>query len=206
MTRAGSSRTVALGLLLVGAIVVVAGAAVPWYAAYAADAGAGGRRLATFNGTDITGGVAQALGVAMLAGVLLMLALRVTGRRVVAVLIAVIALIGLATMPWRRPGHQEVLTELRKQTLADSYRLSLAGGSIGYAAGCLLVAAGAVVVLARVQRWPQRADRFERRNSAVDTGLLSDDPDAEIDAGAVWKSIDAGQDPTVDPQDEPDNR
>ncbi|SDT40501.1 Trp biosynthesis-associated membrane protein [Microlunatus soli] len=189
------SRAVGFGLLLVGAIAVLVGASVPWYAATEA-----GRRMATFNGTDVTGGVAQALGVAILAGVLLMLALRVTGRRIVAGLIGVIAIIGAVTMTFQRPGRSEVLTELRKQTLADSYQLTIAGGNICYAAGCLVVLAGVVVVIARAHRWPRRADRFDRRAAAARSALLTDDPDAEIDTDAVWKSIDAGQDPTVEPR------
>lgn len=197
----GRSRTLAFLLLLAGAVIVLAGAALPWY-----EASDAGRRLATFNGTDITGGVAQALGVAILAGVLLMLALRVTGRRVVAVLIGVIAITGAAAMTFQRPGHDEVLTELRKQTLTDSYQLSVAGGNIGYATGCLVVLAGAALVLARAHRWPQRVDRFERRTETARSALLTDDPDAEIDAGAVWKSIDAGDDPTVESTPGPDRR
>ena len=185
--RSSRSRTVAFGLLVLGALAVVAGAAVPWYSADG---------LVNFSGTDITGGVAQALGVAVLAGVLLMLTLRSTGRRIVAVLVAVIALIGLLTMPLQQPDSAEVFTELRKHTLTDSYQLQLVGGNIVYAAGCLLVLAGSMIVLLRAQRWPQRASRFER-NAAGKGALLPADPEAEIDTNAVWKSIDAGEDPTV---------
>ncbi|QDP96976.1 Trp biosynthesis-associated membrane protein [Microlunatus elymi] len=189
------SRTIAFALLIIGAIAVVAGAAVPWYSADG---------LVHFSGSDITGGVAQALGVAILAGVLLMLALRATGRRIVAVLVGLIALLGVITMPLQRPDSAEVFTELRKHTLADSYHLQLVGGSIAYAVGCLLVLAGAVIVLLRAGRWPQRASRFERA-AAQQRTLLPADPDAEIDAGAVWKSIDAGEDPTLPPDSKQGN-
>jgi NADH:ubiquinone oxidoreductase subunit 4 (subunit M) len=132
--------------------------------------------------------------VAVLAGSLLMLALRSTGRRVVAVLVAVIALLALITMPFQRPSSTEVFAELRKHTLTDSYQLQAVGGSLGYAACCLLVLAGALVVLFRAHRWPQRADRFDRRTGTL--GPTAAGPDS--DPASIWKSIDAGQDPTVD--------
>jgi uncharacterized membrane protein (TIGR02234 family) len=178
------SRSVAFGLLVLGALAAVVTADLPWYTADGS----------TFNGTAITGGVAQALAVAVLAGSLLMLALRRTGRRIVAVLVGVIALLALVTMPIQRPTSTEVLTELRKQTLDDSYQLHLVGGNVGYAVSCLLVLAGAVIVLLRAHRWPERVDRFERRATApgpVATG-------ADADPAAIWRSIDAGQDPTVE--------
>jgi hypothetical protein len=87
-----------------------------------------------------------------------------------------------------------VLTELRKHSLADSYQLHATGGSIAYAICWLAVLAGAAIVLVRAQHWPQRASRFER---TAPQAVIPTDPDEEPDTAAIWKAIDAGQDPTV---------
>ncbi len=183
--RAERSRTVGLGLLVLGAVGLVVTATVPWYSADGS----------TFDGAAVTGGVAQALGVAVLAGALLMLALRSTGRRVVAVLVGLIAVLAGTTTATQRPTRTEVITALRTHTLDDSYRLQSTGGSLGYAACCLLVVLGAAVVVARAHRWPRRSDRFRRSTGPV--GPVATGPDA--DPAAIWRSIDAGQDPTVEP-------
>lgn len=198
MSSARNSRTIGLGLVVLGGVMAIAGASVPWYGAYIK-----GQRQGTFSGADITGGVAQALAVAILAGALLMLALRSTGRRVVAVLLAAMAIVAGVTMPFQRPARTEVITELRKHTLDSGYHLGLTGGNIGYLVGCLVVLAGAVIVVLRAHHWPQRADRFERRAATARAAVLTDDPDADIDTGAVWKSIDAGLDPTIAPDEDP---
>lgn len=188
-TRAPArSRTVGFGLLVLGAVAVIACAAVPWYTVDSRT---------RFSGTAITGGVAQVLGVAVLAGSLLMITLRTTGRRIVAVLVGIIGILALVFLPWQRPDSEEVFAELRKHSLADSYQLHATGGSIGYLISWLAVLAGAAIVLRYAHRWPQRAARFERNATGerIPTG-----PDGEPDAGAIWKAIDAGQDPTQEPK------
>lgn len=186
------SRTVGFGLLVLGAVAVIAAAALPWYTVDART---------RFSGTAITGGVAQALGVAVLAGSLLMLTLRTTGRRIVAVVVGLIAVPAVIFLPWQQPDSEAVFAELRKHSLADSYRLHATGGHIAYLISWLAVLAGAVIVLLYAHRWPQRASRFERRTS-TGTGMPTG-PDGEPDAGAIWKAIDAGQDPTEDAPPEP---
>jgi uncharacterized membrane protein (TIGR02234 family) len=176
--------TIAFALLVGGAAAMVITAAVPWYEA---------NGIVSFSGTDSTGGLAQALSVAILAGALLMLTLRSTGRRIVAGVVAAIGVLAACALPWRRPSRAEVVAELRKQTLTDSFQLSLTGGSIGYALAALLVVSGAVLVLLRAQRWPGRADRFKR---PTDSAAESAD---QRDPAAIWKAIDAGHDPTAGP-------
>lgn len=189
------SRTVGFGLLVLGAIAVIASAALPWYTV---------DTRTRFSGTAITGGVAQALGVAVLAGSLLMLTLRTTGRRIVAVVVGLIAVPAVIFLPWQQPDSDEVFAELHKHSLADSYQLHATGGHIAYLLSWLAVLAGAVLVLLYAHRWPQRAGRFERpagANTGTDTGShtgMPTGPDGEPDAGAIWKAIDAGQDPTQD--------
>lgn len=187
------NRTTAFALLVLGAVAVVAMATVPWYSVDSRT---------RFSGTAITGGVAEVLGVAVLAGALLMITLRTTGRRIVAVVIGVIGLLAVIFLPWQQPDDDEVLTELRKHSLADGYALHLTGGNIGYLVAWLAVLAGAVLVLLYAHRWPQRAGRFERDAgpSGVPVG-----PDGEPDAAAIWKAIDAGQDPTQGAEDSTKN-
>lgn len=179
-------RTPAFALVVLGAIAVVAMATVPWYFVDSRT---------RFSGTAITGGAAEVLGVVVLAGALLMMALRATGRRIVAVVIGVIALLAAIFLPWQRPDADEVLAELRKHSLSDTYALHPTGGSVGYLVSWLAVLAGAVLVLLYAHRWPQRAARFER--NAPEAGIPIG-PDGEPDAAAIWKAIDSGQDPTRD--------
>lgn len=178
-------RTLAFALLVLGAIAVVATATMPWYYVDSRT---------RFSGTAITGGAAEVLGVAVLAGALLMIALRTAGRRIVAVLIGLIGVLAMIFLPWQRPDSDEVFTELRKHSLSDSYVLHLTGGNLGYVVSWLAVLAGAALVLLYAHRWPQRAARFER--SAPQNGVPIG-PDGEPDAAAIWKAIDSGQDPTV---------
>jgi len=179
-------RTLAFALLVLGAIAVVATATVPWYYVDSRT---------RFSGTAITGGAAEVLGVAVLAGALLMVALRTTGRRIVAVLIAVIGVLAVIFLPWQRPDSDEVFTELRQHSLSDSYTLHPTGGNLGYLVSWLAALSGAVLVMLYAHRWPQRAGRFER-TAATDGMPIG--PDGEPDAAAIWKAIDSGQDPTSD--------
>ncbi|QGN32376.1 Trp biosynthesis-associated membrane protein [Microlunatus sp. Gsoil 973] len=178
---------VGFALLVLGAIAVIAFAAVPWYTVDART---------RFSGTAVTGGVAQVLGVAVLAGSLLMITLRTTGRRVVAAVVAIIGVLAVIFLPWQQPDSDEVFAELRKHSLADSYQLRFTGGSIGYLVSWLAVLAGCVVVGRYAHRWPQRASRFERNAGPTTTAGLPAGPDGEPDTGAIWKAIDAGEDPT----------
>jgi uncharacterized membrane protein (TIGR02234 family) len=189
--RPNRSRTVGFGLLVLGAVAVIAFAAVPWYTVDART---------RFSGTAITGGVAQVLGVAVLAGSLLMITLRTTGRRIVALLVAIIGILAVIFLPWQQPDSDEVFAELRKHSLADSYQLHLTGGNVGYLVSWLAVLAGCFVVGRYAHRWPLRASRFERTAVPRTAAGIPAGPDGEPDAGAIWKAIDAGEDPT-DPAD-----
>ena len=193
-----TSRGTAFGLLLLGAVTMLITAGLPWY-----DAGHG----VTVNGNDVSGGLSQALAAVVLAGTLLMLTLRATGRRVVAVVLALSA-VGAGFTAFQRPSEQEVLAELRKRTLTDVVALQATGGSYGYLAGCVLVLAGAVLVCSYAGRWPQRAARFERDAGSAEPAAASatratTDPE---DQAALWKAIDAGEDPTDGSEDDSPGR
>ena len=110
-----------------------------------------------------TGGLSQALGMAGLAGALLLLALRARGRQVVG---GALGLLGLGIV-------------------AVGVAAVLAGPGtwpIGYAVAGALVAGGGVLTLLTSPRWPTRAQRFETRDEPVDLWRAQDaglDPTAD---------------------------
>jgi hypothetical protein len=113
----------------------------------------------------------RALALVALAGTVLILVLRVGGRRVVGLLLGVIGLamataavlLQEPTVPWQ----------------------------IGYASGGALVAFGGLLTMITSGRWPIPPDRFRRSE-----GGASPDP---ADPADLWRAMDAGRDPTVDP-------
>lgn len=174
-----------LGLVLGGGLAIVA-AAQPWFRAVGQDLSV------AITGIESTAGLSQALAVVTLAGTLLMLVLRVRGRRVVAVLLALtglaIALIGVLRI---RPSSEAVLTQVREVSLADQFALDATAWPWIFAAAGVLVLGGALLTLVTAGRWPTRADRFEREGPARPVAPTDEPAD-------VWKAMDAGMDPTVD--------
>jgi hypothetical protein len=152
----------------------------------------------SFTGTDSSGGLAPVIGVVVLAGVLLMLTLRRRGQQVTAVVIGGVALVSGIALQFSSPGSDEVFAEIRRHSLADSYQLHWTGGSLGYGLAALAVVAGAALTVLRAARWPSRSQRFDRR--PPDAGYA----DPAQDPSAFWKAMDAGEDPTVGPEDRPD--
>ena len=75
------SRVLAFGCLLVGGVLALMSSAQPWWRA------TGEGVVVKFTGSQVTGGLNQALGIVALAGILLMLVLRVRGRRLVAAML-----------------------------------------------------------------------------------------------------------------------
>ncbi|MCW2812220.1 MAG: hypothetical protein JWP61_2678, partial [Friedmanniella sp.] len=144
------------GLLLGGALAVVASAQ-PWWRAV-------GEGIAVrFSGTEVTGGLSQALAVVVLAGALLSLALRARGRRLLGGLLA-LAGVGLVLVGAvrSRPSAETVRTQVRTVSLADQFALVATVWPALYLAAGVLVLAGAAVMASRAPRWASRADRYRR--------------------------------------------
>ncbi|HEU5483677.1 MAG TPA: Trp biosynthesis-associated membrane protein, partial [Microlunatus sp.] len=81
MTPRVPGRAATSLVLLLGAGVGFVASAQPWWQA------SGDGAAVTFTGSDVTGGLCQALASVSLAGLLLVLALRPLGRRIVAVVL-----------------------------------------------------------------------------------------------------------------------
>lgn len=182
------SRTAAYsGLFLAGLIGCVASAQ-PWWQA------SGEGTTVGFTGFEATGGLSQALAAVVLAGTLLVLALRVRGRQVVGVLLALVtAAMALVGALQQRPSDTAVQTRLRQVSLIDQFGVTSTGWPWIYAvAGALGLTAASITVI-RATRWPRRPDRFQRGLTPTSAAEAADDP------ALAWKALDAGLDPTIDP-------
>jgi uncharacterized membrane protein (TIGR02234 family) len=151
-----------------------------------------------FTGSESTAGLSQALPVVVIVGTVLLLVLGVRGRRVVAVLLALLAAGVIVVGASRsRPSADAVRTQVREVTLADQFALVGTAWPWLYAAAGAVVLTGAVLIIATARRWTPTRDRFQRADAVspadVVVDLESDDP------AAVWKAMDAGLDPTLDP-------
>ena len=186
---ANYGRGAAYGALLLGALLALVSSAQPWW-----RASAGGVRV-DLTGAEATGGLTRALTGVVLAGTLLSLAVRATGRRVLAVLVLAaglaLAAVSVARIP---PSAAAVRSRLRQVTLVDQVGLEPTSWPWVCAAGGVLVGTGAALMLRSARRWPERAERFDRRHRQHD---LVADP------ALAWQAMDAGIDPTDDPEIEP---
>ena len=136
-----------------GALALVAGAQ-PWWRATS-----DGCRSA-FTGNEATGGLSQALAVVVLAGTLLMLVLRVRGRRIVGgLLVACRARAGRCSgCCGSGPSADAVRTQVREVSLADQFALTGDGLAVGVrrAPGALVLAGARAAVMSTAARWPAR--------------------------------------------------
>jgi drug/metabolite transporter (DMT)-like permease len=113
----------------------------------------------------------RALALVALVGTVLILVLRVRGRQVVGLLLGVL---GLAM----------ALAAALLAGSAVSWR-------IAYAIGGALVASGGLLTMITSTRWPARPDRFRRSETGASAGTA--------DPADLWRAMDAGRDPTADP-------
>jgi tryptophan-associated transmembrane protein len=145
-----SRRSLALGSLVVGSLLALA---LAWTTA------------------SVSQDLIRALALVALAGTVLILVLRVGGRRVVGLLLGVLGL-AMATAA-------ALLAEP-----AVYWR-------IGYVSGGALMAFGGLLTMITSGRWPTPADRFRRSETGASAGTA--------DPADLWRAMDAGLDPTVDP-------
>ena len=113
----------------------------------------------------------RSLALVALVGAVLILVLRVRGRQVVGLLLGVLGLaMAMAAALLSEP--------------AVSWRIT-------YAIGGALVASGGLLTMITSARWPTPADRFERNGTHTSAGTA--------DPADLWRAMDAGLDPTADP-------
>lgn len=192
-------RGLALGGLALGAVLALVAGSRAWWRA------AGTGVSVTFTGTEATGGLAQALALVALAGVLLALVLKRRGRRVLGVLLVLTgagaAVLGLVRP---RPASGAVRTRVLEVSLADSFALTPSAWPYVYALAGLLVLAAALLMTLSAGRWPSRVARFERPGAGQvpGAGVAADLP-RDDDPAALWRLLDAGVDPTTVPDPAP---
>jgi hypothetical protein len=123
--------------------------------------------------TDVSDGkdLTRALALVALVGTLLILVLRVGGRRLVGLLLGVL-------------GPAMALAAAMVSGPAVWAR-------VAYSVGGVLVTSGGLLTLITAARWPAPADRFEWN----ETGS----PAAAPYPADMWQAMDAGLDPTADP-------
>lgn len=170
------------GIVLASGLLLLA-APQPWVAVTASGA------ATALSGTEVTGGLSQALAVVPPLGLLLALTLRARGRQVVGLLLVLVGL-GAVVLGLRppSPGAAQVEAALSAVTLAEEWQTAVTGWPRVFAvAGALLVGA-AVVVVRRAPNWPSRASRYEPATVPTRT----DDP------ADAWRALDRGEDPTAD--------
>ncbi len=181
-----TGRALAYGCLLAGVLLGFVAGAQPWWSADADGA------AVELTGTEVTGGLSQALGLVALTGMVTTLALRARGRRAMGLALALVGagqvLLG-ALAP--RPSADAVRAAVREVSLTDQFALGGTAWPWLFAAAGLITAAGGIVVVTTVRRWPVRSDRFRQQPAAAVPGM-------EEDPAQVWRAMDAGVDPTVD--------
>lgn len=154
----------------------------------------------SFRGSDATGGLSQALATVTVVGVLLVLVLRVRGRRLLAVALgatgAGMVLVGALRTA---PDADTVRARFRQVSLTDQFALETTGWPWVYAVAGLVVATGAVLLWLGAPRWTDQGSRFER--SAIGAG--SPAADLSEDPARAWQDLDAGVDPTDSPEQGP---
>lgn len=186
-------RGTTLAALLLGAGVGFVASSQPWWRA------SGDGAAVSFTGSDVTGGLGQALAAVALAGVLLVLVLKTRGRRVLAVLLALTGL-GLiaAGVLQTAPDAETVRNRVRQVSLTDQFALTTTPWPWVSAAAGLIVLGGAVLLWCGSPGWTVRASRFERPTpGSPPVRDLAEDP------ARVWKELDGGLDPTEDAGDSP---
>lgn len=175
----------ALGLLLLGALLVLVAAGRPWASAeVATTTGSTAARTLRVHGSDVSGAL-PALAVLALAGIAGVVATRGRVRQAVGVLL-VLAGAGVVVVTLTSSLGAALDEAARTASGVTSARASdasttawrwaaLLGGVLVATAGALTVAGG--------RRWPALGGRYERR------------VDPALDA---WAALDRGIDPTLD--------
>ena len=182
-----SRRGLAFGCLLGGTALALIASTQPWWQAV------GEGVVVKITGTEATGGLSQTFAIVVLAGTLLILALRARGRRLVGALLLLVGLgIVVAGGLRRAPNPEAVRSQVPGASLVDALALGATVWPWVYALSGVLIAVGAVATMITAGRWPPRSRRYQAQPSQVEVGVADDDP-AEL-----WKAMDAGVDPTTD--------
>lgn len=180
-------RAASLTGLLIGAGLGLVAGAQPWWRAV------GQSVSVTFTGAQASAGLGQALALVVLVGTLLALVLVVRGRRILGALLVLAGVGALVVGVSRpRPSADAVRSQVREVSLADQFALAPTVWPWVYAAAGLIVIGSALLMLSTAHRWPRRTARFDRAAEESAPAVDLDDP------ARLWRSQDAGLDPTLD--------
>ncbi len=192
--RARREYGVATLALAAGAALMLAASGRVWVTGELASPGPVAAVPVDLTGGDLTGAL-RGLGWAGLAGIVGLYAARSWARRVVALLIAACGVFALTSL-WSatRPGVlADAVTRLASDTggaaqSAGAPEIHALGPVMGAAGAVLLVLSGLVSV-ARAPAWPGMGNRYDR--DAAPRPRQAETP------ADLWKSLDAGDDPTL---------
>lgn len=180
LTRAGVAA-----LLGIGGGVALLATSRPWVV-LRADIGL------TPTTVEVTGAalapLASAAAVVALAGVLAVLVARSWGRRVVGLLVLVVAgagLVQVGSVLADRVGRARAWWAVEVGAAAQTATAATTAWSVAAAGALLVLVVAGVVVLARAGAWAGLSGRYETPGRAMSSG----DP---------WRALDEGEDPTVD--------
>lgn len=178
------SQRLVEGLVLVALALVGVSAYLTWVEA---DPGSG-RSVIDFNGYAVS----RAPVTMVLASVVAVVVLRLSGtlvRRILCLLIAAMGVVTIAVALTVRPDEAELAARkpALSTVLADHVAISTGPAPwVALVGGIALLAAG-LAGLATAHRWRRPTSRYERVQSAGKT-------ETQVDQ---WKAIDAGEDPTI---------
>lgn len=178
------SQRLVEGLVLVALALVGVSAYLTWVRA---DPGSG-RSVIEFNGYAVS----HAPVTMVLASVVAVVVLRLSGtlvRRILCLLIAAMGVVTIAVALTVRPDEAELATRkpALSSVLADHVTISTGPAPwVALVGGIALLAAG-LAGLATAHRWRRPTSRYERVQSAGKA-------ETQVDQ---WKAIDAGEDPTI---------
>ena len=182
-----SRRAQAVGALLAGVGLAAMSGFLPW--AHVVEP----QVRADVAGTETTGGLAQALALVAAAGILLIIVLGVRGRRVVGGLLGGVGVAMMLTGGLLAEPPPARVTQVADETSLDIEPIVTVSvwPWVYVLAGALLIA-GALLTVVHCAHWPVRTRRFDRPDP-------SSPPIATNDPAELWQALDAGIDPTADP-------
>ncbi len=184
----------ALATTLAGAAVLLAAASQTWADFEVSAAGPSAAADGALTGDDVAP-VAAAAGWAALAALAALLAARGWARRGLGVLLAGFAAVALYDL-WSgtRPGALARAAADHAQVGDPSAPALHTGWPLLAVLGALLLLGAGVATMFRGAAWPGMGSRYDRHSAPAT--VRSGEP-AEL-----WKSLDSGVDPTVDPAQE----
>ncbi|SIO89278.1 Tryptophan-associated membrane protein [Nocardiopsis sp. JB363] len=193
--RPGREYGIAMLAMAAGAALMLAASGRVWVTGMLASPGPVASVPVEVTGGDLTGAL-SGLGWAGLAGIAGLYAARSWPRRVVGALVAACGVFALTTL-WSvtRPGSlTSAVAELTTDTagtgdVVGTPEIHTLGPLMGAAGAALLILSGLVAVM-RAPAWPGMGNRYDR--DAAPRPQKAETP------ADLWKSLDAGDDPTLD--------